>query len=249
MENPFGTAANKPQTETTGVMDLPLNVWFLARTSDRGGAVPSLKYSTDGTPFLFKTGLSCVGGDGVEVTQQMRNSYTFLDAYLRPNFSDQGGPQTQDDFDQLSGRMTGFMNACLSPGIEDKDARWANTQAQLVAYANVLAEETDPDRKLTGAMFEIQTANGETVRDNAAYMVSVFALLLQSSPRLVIVNQRVQKLKDGREKIVVGSFKDAISANAKTQKGKVIEPFPTRDGEVYELYGDSSGTGEDATTF
>lgn len=243
MENPFGTASNKPQEES-GFTELPLGVWFLARTSDRGGAVPSIKDTRDGVPFIFKTGLFCVGGDGKTITPKMYGSYAFYQAFLRPNYSEQGGPQSQEDYDSLSGRLTGFINHTLSPGIEG-DARWANSMRQLVAYANELTESTDPDLRLTPDMFSV----GD-LRDNAAYMATVFALLLRNSPRLVIINQKVDKGKNGdRNDIVVGSCKDAIAANAKTREGKPIEPFANREGEVFDLYTTSEDDGEGAANF
>ena len=238
MENPFGTASGKNQEET-GFAELPLNEWFIARTSDRGGAVPSIKDTKEGVPFMFKSGLFCVGGDDVKVKKSMYGAYAFFSAFMRPNFKDQGGPQSQDDYDALSGRLTGFMNATLSPGIEDKEARWMNTMKQLVEYANELQESADPDLKLLPEMFDVE---GTDMRDNAAYMATVFALLLRNSPRLVIVNQRIDKgAKGDREDTVVGSFKDAIPANCKTKAGKPIEMFPDKEGEVFELYGKTEG--------
>ncbi len=246
MQNPFGTAAgNKKQEESGGFTELPLGVWFLARTSDRGGAVPSIKDTREGVPFIFKTGLYCVGGDGKEVTPRMFGSYAFYQAFLRPNYSEQGGPQSQDDYDSLSGRLTGFINHTLSPGIEG-EARWANSMRQLVAYANELSESSDPDLRLTQSMFQVE---GTDFIDNAAYMATVFALLLRNSPRLVIVNQKVDKGKNGdRNDIVVGSVKDAIPSNAKTKTGATIEPFPSREGEVFDLYSEATEAeiGDDA---
>jgi hypothetical protein len=233
MENPFGSASNKPQEQSEGYAELPLEVWFLARTSDKGGAAPYIKDTREGVPFIFKTGLYCVGGDGTQVTRRNFGGYTFFQAFIRPNYSEQGGPQTQEEWDTLSGRLTGFINAVLSPGIEDKAERWSHSFQLLTGYATELANSNDPDLRTTGEMFDVDGG----MRDNASYMATVFALLLKSSPRQVIVNQKVDKgAKGDRNDIVVGSFKDAIAANAKTKAGAAIEPFPSKDGETFDLY-------------
>jgi hypothetical protein len=238
----FGSAGNRKQEEQVS-RELPLKVWFVGRTSTMGGAVPSIVESRDGVPFKFKTGLACVGGDGKSVTDRMFGIHAFFNAFLRPNMKDQGGPSSQDDYDQLSGRLVGFMNACLSPGIEDKDARWQNTLGVLGNYAAKLAEDTDPERHLTANDFRV---NGGEIIDNAAYMAFVFVNLLKDAPRLVIINQRLDKGKNGdRNDIVVGSYKDAIAGNANG-----LAMFTSADGESYDLYGAAeTGAGEDLANF
>lgn len=247
MENPFGTAGDKPQTEQA-FTELPLGKWFLARTSDRGGAVPQIKESREGVPFLFKTGLYVIGGDGESVKPNMYGKYCFFQAYLRPNYKDQGGPQSQEDYDSLSGRLTGFMNACLSSSIKDPAARWTNTMSQLVAYANELTDSADPDTKLTPTMFEVE---GTDLRDNAAYMGYVFALLLRTSPRNAIVNLKIDKgAKGDRNDVVVQTAKDATVKNATGRDGKTIEAFESREGEVFDLYPNpAEGEEGDAANF
>jgi hypothetical protein len=228
----FGSATGRKQEETTS-RELPVKQWFIARIATQGGAKPHIKYTNgDHLPFMFKTGLYCIGGDGKQVKENMYGLYTFFNAFLRPNYKDQGGPQSQDDYDALNGRLVGFMNALLSPGIEDKEARWANTQRQLGEYAGKLAEDSDSERRCDAGTF---TLDGGIV-DNAAYMATVFVFLLIDSPRHVIVNQRVDKGKDGdRNDLVVGSYKDAIDGNAKG-----LTMFTSRDGEAYEFYGATS---------
>jgi hypothetical protein len=249
MENPFGTAAGAKQEENQGFKELPLDVWFLARTSDRGGAAPFIKDTNEGVPFMFKSGMYCVGGDDKQVKANMFGSYCFFQAFIRPSYKDQGGPQSQEDYDTLSGRMTGIMNACLSPGIEGSEARWANTMAQLSAYAAELANSTDPEIRTTAEMFDVPNSDG--LRDNAAYMATVFALLLRTSPRQVIVNLKIDKGKNGdRNDTVVGSFKDAIEANAKTKAKVAIVPFESKEGETFGLYATAEADGEgDPTDF
>jgi hypothetical protein len=250
MENPFGTASGREQTEQTARPDIPLGEWFIARTSDRGNAKPYIKDTRDGRPFIFKTGLFCVGGDGVKVVERMYGGYAFFQAFIHPNYKDQGGPQSQDDYDALSGRLTGFINAVLAAGIEDKNERWAASMSILASYASELAETTDPDKRVTGEMFDVTHDDGQEFRDNGAYMAEVFASLLREAPRLVIINQKIDKGRDGdRNDVVVGSFKDAISSNLKTKTG-TLQLFPDREGNKYELYDEATtGGDEDNSNF
>jgi len=239
VKDPFGSAQGKKQDEAVS-RELPIKQWFVARIATQGGAKPHIKDTNDGVPFMFKTGLYCIGGDGKGVKENMYGLYTFFNAFLRPNYKEQGGPQSQDDYDALNGRLVGFMNALLSPGIEDKDERWASTQAQLGAYAGKLAEDTDPERHITAATFTLD----DGIVDNAAYMATVFRFLVLDSPRNVIVNQRVDKGRDGdRHDLVVGSYKDAIEANAKG-----LKMFTSRDGEAYDFYG-AAETSADPSNF
>ncbi len=248
MNDLFGTAASAPQQESTGPVELPTGKWFVARTSDRGGAAPKIVDGKDGQPFLFKTGLYVIGGDGKSVNSRMYGSYTFFQAFIRPNYKEQGGAQSQADFDALNGRLVGFMNTLLSPGVEDKEQRWVSTRSRLSAYAAILAEETDPDRRLTPDMFQVTLGDGSQGQDNANYMVRVFTLLLQAEPQYAIVNQKVDKGRNGdRNDLVVGSFKDATEKNSKTTNGQ-LEMFESREGELFAFYG-ASTEGEDPTTF
>jgi hypothetical protein len=252
----FGTAAGAAQEETISV-DLPIGKWFVARTSDRGGAAPRLIEGATG-PFLFKTGLYVIGGDGKSITERMYGKYTFFQAFIRPNYKDQGGPKSQADHDALNGRLVGFMNTLLAPGTEDKDTRWQTTLTRLGEYAKVLSTETDSDLKLTPEMFSVQVdiaAEGEPEniverQDNAAYMASVFVILLTGSPEYAIVNQKLDTGRDGtRSDLVVGSFKDATEKNAaKTSNGKLFM-FESREGETFEFYGESAVSAEDVTQF
>ena len=257
MNDLFGTASGAKQEETVSV-ELPVGKWFVARTSDRGGASPKLITGKDDQPFLFKTGLYVIGGDGKSISERMYGKYTFFQAFIRPNYKDQGGPLSQADFDALNGRLVGFMNTLLSPGIEDKDARWANTIRRLGEYAAVLKDETDPELRLTPGMFAVQVdvaAEGQPEdiqerQDNAAYMVSVFVLLLKGSPEYLIVNQKVDKGRDGtRNDLVVGSFKDATEANAAKTTNGALSMFESREGERFEFYGVTPESAEDVTQF
>jgi len=224
----FGSAVGRKQEESVS-RELPIKQWFVARIATQGGAKPHIKDTNDGIPFMFKTGLYCVGGDGKVVKENMYGLYTFFNAFLRPNYKDQGGPKSQDDYDALNGRLVGFMNALLSPGIEDKEARWKNTLRQLGDYAVKLAESNDPETRCDANTFTLEGG----IVDNAAYMATVFVFLIKESPRNVIVNQRLDTGKDGdRNDLVVGSFKDAITDNAKG-----LQMFTSRDGESYEFYG------------
>jgi hypothetical protein len=245
----FGTASGTKQEETVSV-ELPTGKWFVARTSDRGGAVPKLITGKDDQPFLFKTGLYVIGGDGKSVTERMYGKYTFFQAFIRPNYKDQGGPQSQADFDALNGRLVGFMNTLLSPGTEDKDARWQTSLTRLAEYAAVLKDETDPDLRLTPDMFVVTTEAGEQRQDNAAYMATVFTLLLRGAPEYLIVNQKVDKGRDGtRSDLVVGSFKDATEANAAKTTNGALSMFESRDGESFAFYGVNEATADDVTQF
>jgi hypothetical protein len=249
----FGTASNTKQEESVSV-ELPTGKWFVARTSDRGGAAPKLITGKDDQPFLFKTGLYVIGGDGNTVTDRMYGKYTFFQAFIRPNYKDQGGPLSQADFDALNGRLVGFMNTLLSPGTEDKDARWQTTLTRLGEYAAVLKDETDPDLRLTPEMFatqvELENGSVEERQDNAAYMASVFVLLLKGAPEYAIVNQKVDKGRDGtRSDLVVGSFKDATEANAAKTTNGALTMFESREGELFQFYGVSEATADDVTQF
>lgn len=256
MNDLFGTASGAKQEETVSV-ELPIGKWFVARTSDRGGAAPKLIEGPTG-PFLFKTGLYVIGGDGKSVTSRMYGKYTFFQAFIRPNYKDQGGPKSQADHDALNGRLVGFMNTLLSPGTEDKDARWQTTLTRLGEYAKVLSDETDPELRLTPDMFAVQVDISkddepeEIVerQDNAAYMASVFVLLLKGNPEYAIVNQKKDTGRDGtRDDLVVGSFKDATEKNAaKTSNGK-LSMFESREGELFEFYGETAASADDVTQF
>jgi hypothetical protein len=250
MKDLFGTAASAVQAESTGPAELPTGKWFAARTSDRGGASPTIVMGKDDQPFLFKTGLYAVGGDGKTVTEKMYGAYTFFQAFIRPNYKEQGGPQSQADYDALNGRLVGFMNTLLSPGIEDKEARWNNTLSRLGAFAGLLKDESDPDKHLEPAMFAVTLGDGSTGQDNAHYMVRVFTMLLLDQPGLAIVNQKLDKGRNGdRNDLVVGSYKDATVANSKTTNGQLVM-FTSREGEVFAFVDPASnGGGSDVTAF
>jgi hypothetical protein len=155
------------------------------------------------------------------------------------------------------------MNTLLAPGTEDKDARWQTTLTRLGEYAAVLKDETDPDLRLTPEMFatqvELENGSVEERQDNAAYMASVFVLLLKGAPEYAIVNQKVDKGRDGtrsdlvvgsfKDATEVGSFKDATEANAAKTTNGALTMFESREGELFQFYGVSEATADDVTQF
>jgi hypothetical protein len=227
MEDLFGMREVKQKGASYD--ELPQNVYLVARTSDKEKAGPRIVENRDGEPFLFKTGVFVIGGDGEKVGKKFFGRYAWFSAFLRPNYKEQGGPQTQEEWNTLSGRLVSFINATLSPGIEDEEAAWNNSYDQLANYALELKDATQP---LTPDMFNLP----EGGRDGAAYMASVFAGLLRTSPRTILAStvQEAQRNDPTRIDTNVRGYRAGTAEEA--AKAGRLAIFPNRDGVVeYEF--------------
>ena len=220
----------KKQEANSGGLELPEKIYFIGRTSDKDKAGPQIVSTHEGVPFMFKTGVFAIGGDGEKVTPRHYGRYGFFSAYIRPNYKDQGGPQNQEEWNTLSGRLVAFINATLSPGIEDDDEAWTNAYDQLAAFAAEVADDVATPMK--PEFFDVE---GSEFRDNAAYLASVFAMLLMASPRTLVVTVEKQARRNDPDKIdtVIRAFRAGTAENA-ARSGK-LNIYPSRDGEQFEF--------------
>lgn len=236
----FGMREKKQEASGAG-LELPEKVYFVGRTSDKEKAGPQIVSSKDGAPFLFKVGVFAIGGDGESVTPKHYGRYAFFSAFLRPNYKDQGGPQNQDEWNTLSGRLVSFINATLSPGIEGDDDAWLNSYDRLAEYAAELNDRAA--QPIKPEFFD----NPDGTRDNAAYLASVFAALLQESPRTVLVSVVREKRRNDPSKVDTNVLGYRAGTAEEAAKAGKLTIFPSRDGELFEFAPSlaTTETGED----
>jgi hypothetical protein len=82
---------------------------------------------------------------------------------------------------------------------------------------------------------EFFDVEGTEFRDNAAYLASVFAMLLMASPRTLVVTVEKQARRNDPDKIdtVIRAFRAGTAENA-ARSGK-LNIYPSRDGEQFEF--------------
>lgn len=238
-----GLAGDAPE-ERTGDFDLPVGKWFIGRTAnrDRGGAAPVIrtnegkKKETEGKKFRsFKLGIDVIGAEGDIEARGM----AFFETLITPmkEEADRGSP--------VSGRLLGFLNAVLSPGVgaehlpakgDGKDvkkeksakragARWANTKRVLREAADKMPEITDKDKPHL-------SFPGEDKVPRAIAALGLTALLDES--RLVLFKTKLDKpYKDDtgetRRNVVVGAVEDYTKANAEKRK---VSVYPGIEGDT-----------------
>lgn len=224
MKDVFGIR-NTKQDFGPGDFNLPTGKYMIARTFD-GDADdwrnPSVKEG-NGEIFLFKTMLTVVGGDGKIITNRYAGRTIEYSQYLRPYRAPElrDTPRTQEELNIFDGRMTAFMCAALAPGVEDDGQAWDIVQTKLEDF---VSNPANGNGLLTADLFDLP--NG--TRDNAGFLVSVFAQYLRANPVTMLVSNRLEARRNDPEKKdnKVAGFRSGTIENAAKEGLSMFEGQP-----------------------
>ncbi len=234
----WGEMAKNAPEEAPVFEELPADAWILAKTSNTGGASPTVRSfdlkDGSGKFFSFNVGINCVGGDKKINAKSHKNRMVFYKAGVHAGDREtHGGP--------ISGRFVTFLNAIFGPGVGDdllptkgddadtkkeKSAkrtrlRWAKTTACLKEIAG-----TDPE--IDGA-----AVVREAYDDLGQYIAGLVTVYLKENPATLLFKTKFGKTYEGVKPIEIGGVEDPTARNLANRK---VEAFPTDDEDTTSTF-------------
>lgn len=214
--------------------DLPPGVWCIGKTAteENGKAAPEVRTfdsKKDIDPEtgeamkvrMFNVGLLCLGGESKLDSQKHGNKTCFFSAFLNPGERE----LEHDDQKFISGRLTGFLNACYSPGVgyefaskeeapQRTAARWVHTISEL--------KKVQQQEEITPEQYK---------GDKARFIAGLAVAGLKESSKLVLFKTTARKRNDtGETRIEVGQIEDYTPENCKKRK---VAMFAAQQGMDY----------------
>lgn len=223
----FDTLAAETPTETSGMVDLPVDAMILMRTSTSKDGTGKTAARTEffeektikpgqtllRTFYQFRTGLIAIGGDDKCNPKDVKGKYLFMDAFIHPG-------EKENVSQTLSGKLTGFFNSLFAAGVQTKERKSKDKEVQKAASMARWQATIAFLRK-------IATEKGLSVKqydnDKARFVSGLAVAALEDSPRVVLVKTGMVKRRDGEKEVGIKSIEDATAETMAEMKVELFE--------------------------